>query len=113
MSLLSRTGQHKLHTGKKKERERGANSKHEEPISCDPARRRIVLGVQRIEQGARNQILWPDHGGGVDEQPPTKTSKAKSGELRRKDQSEVEPGGASTRAKTEGAGTHQKPSLML
>lgn len=75
------------------EEEEGAGEDADEPfIARDRARGRVlVLGVERVEQGADDEVRGPDHARGPDEEAATEPGEAEAGELGGEDEDEGEP----------------------
>ena len=69
----------KLTPGKRRK-----EAEHEEPLTADASTvsdTRILLRMQRIEEGAADQICGPDHGRWGDKEPPCDASNGETNQL--------------------------------
>lgn len=78
--------------GEEEEEEGTAKDVEEVPVArYRPRRRVLVLGVERVQQGADDEVLRPDHACWPDEESSTETGEAEAGELSGEDKDETEP----------------------
>jgi hypothetical protein len=76
----------------KEEPEKGTRrDEHEVAIAGHSTGRLIVFSVQGVEQGARDEVLGPDHARRPNEEAATYTSEAEPCELGSEDQDKREP----------------------
>lgn len=67
--------------------------------------------MEGVEEGAYDEILGPDHGGGPDEVAAADASEAKAGHLGSEHETEV-PSGKVSASEQVGGITHPVPSLI-
>ena len=78
-------------TGDKPKKEGASQYIEEVAIAGDAAEVVLVFGMEGIEEGAGDQVCWPNHACWPNQEPATHASETKSGELSGDNQEGAEP----------------------